>query len=253
MPEEIKKIELSNRLFIALAILIGVLVLTYVAGVVINFKNLPGNEPRYLTVSGEGKVYTIPDIAAVDISIINTGNEKSDIPTMIKKNAEKMNAFIGYLKNLGIDEKDIKTTQYNLVPQYNWTEYQGQIFIGYKITNTILVKIRDFTKIGDVLDGAANEEASSIGNVSFTVEDTEKAKQEARTKAIEQAKEKAQSMIKGTGLKLGKVIDIQEGYYPVYNYSAMKGAGESAVPAVPQIEPGQQEVNITVNLTYRIK
>lgn len=253
MNGETKQIELSNRLFIVVAILIGALVLTYVTGVVIDFKNLPGNEPRYLTVGGEGKVYTIPDIATVDISIVNTGNEKSDIPTMIRKNTEKMNNLIDYLKNLGIDEKDIKTTQYNLTPRYNWTEYRGQIFIGYKITNTILVKIRDFTKIGDALDGAAKEEASSIGNISFTIEDTEKAKQEARAKAIEQAKEKAQSMIKGTGLKLGKVLNIQEGYYPVYDYSAMKGAGESAVPATPQIEPGQQEVNVTVMLTYRMR
>lgn len=254
--EEIKKIELSNRLFKLIVILVVAMVITYVVGWVVSIKNLPNNYPRELTVSSEGKIYVIPDIATVNITVSNEGNESKDIPAIISENAEKMNAIINAIKTLGIDEKDIKTTNYDLSPQYNWTKDQGNIFIGYRITNTILVKIRDFKKIGDVLTKANNNGASSIGNISFTIEDPEKVTQEARDKAIQQAKEKAKNIAKSAGIRLGKLLAIQEGssngVYPMYEKASGLG-GANAAPVAPEIQPGQNEVSVTVSLTYRIK
>lgn len=255
MNGETKQFELSNRLFVIAAVLIVAIALSVVVGIYIALKGLPEAQPREITVVGEGKIYIVPDIATVDISVVNEGNEQADIPAMIKKNTETMNALISDLKNLGIDEKDIKTTQYNLEPRYNWTENQGQVFIGYKITNTILVKIRDFTKIGAVLSKATiSGGATSIGNIYFTIEDPEKARQEAREKAIEQAKAKAESIAKASGLKLGKILNISEGYYPyAYGGGEMLKANAEAAPSAPEIQPGQQEVSTTVYLTYRVR
>ena len=252
---ETKQIDLSYRLFVLAVIIVAALAISYLVGAALNYMSIPGNQPREITVSGEGKVYITPDIATVDISVENEG---MDVPAIIKKNTEKMNDIIADIKGLGIDEKDIKTINYNLVPQYNWTEQEGRIFIGYKITNTILVKIRAFEKIGDVLSKATERGANSIGDISFTIEDPEKVTQEARDKAIAQAKTKAETIAKSSGLKLVKLLDVQEGYYPYY-YNAMYeksaeglgGAGEIA-PA-PQIQPGQQEVSTTVTLTYRVR
>jgi len=253
MNGETKQFELSNRLFNIVAVLIIVIIISIVAGIYATVTNLPGQEPRELVVSSTGKIYTVPDIATVSISVVNEGNEQSDIPAMIQKNTEKMNAIIDEIKKLGIDEKDIKTTQYNLEPRYNWTEYQGQIFLGYRITNTILVKIRDFTKIGSVLTKATEGGATSIGSISFTIEDPEKARQEAREKAIEQAKTKAENIAKASGLRLVKLLNVSESYYPYY-YGGAEMLKEAAAPATePEIQPGQQEVSIMVYLTYRVR
>lgn len=253
MNGETKQIELSNRLFNLAIVIIAVVVISVVAGLVYKFKTLPGYIPQELSVSGEGKVYIIPDLATIDLSMVNEGKDIQDI---IKKNTDAMNGLIADIKGLGIDEKDIKTVQYNLAPQYNWTEDRGQIFTGYKLTNTILVTMRDFTKIGDVLGKANDRGTNLIGNISFSVENPEKAEQEARIQAIEKAKEKAQDIAKASGIKLGKLINIQDSYAPRY-YDSIKGESTpsglgGAVPA-PQIQSGQQEIDSTVILIYRVK
>ncbi|MBU2539585.1 SIMPL domain-containing protein [Patescibacteria group bacterium] len=253
MEEETKKIELSNRLFNLAVVIILIVVLSVIGGLVYKFKTIPGNTPQELSVSGEGKVYVIPDLATIDLSMVNEGKDIQDI---IKKNTEAMNGLIGDIKGLGIDEKDIKTTQYNLAPQYNWTEDKGQIFIGYKLTNTILVSIRDFTKIGDVLAKANDRGTNLIGNISFSIEYLEKAQQEARIQAIKKAKQKAEDIAKSSGIKLGKLINVQDSYSPRYYDSVYKSEvaqlGGGVVPT-PQIQSGQQEVDSTVILIYRVK
>jgi len=251
MPEETKKIDFSDRLFILALVLIVTLTVSFLIKAALDYRSIPGNYPREIMVSGEGKVYIIPDIATVNIGVENEG---TDIAAIIKKNTEKMNAIIDDIKGLGIDEKDIKTTNYNLTPQYNWTESEGRIFTGYKITNTILVKIRNFEKIGDVLSKSTERGANSIGNISFTIEDPEKIIQEAREKAIEQAKTKAESIAESSGLKLVKLLNVQEGYSPYYGttYEKATGGGIEAAAPAPQIQPGQQEVSTTVTLTYRV-
>lgn len=252
---ETKQIELSNRLFILAIVLISAIAISYVVGVVLNIIGLPVFQPREITITGTGKIYVVPDIATVDISMVNTGNEKSDIPLMIQKNADDMNDLISDLKALGIDEKDIKTTQYSLEPQYNWTEDEGRFFTGYEVTNTILVKIRDFTKIGDVLSKATTDRhPDSIGNISFGIEDPEKARQEAREKAIEQAKAKAESIAKSAGLRLGRVLNVYDSnssYYYDAAYEKSSGGGSSA-PS-PEIQPGQSEITANVSVVYRIR
>lgn len=255
--EETKKIELSNRLFYLTITVIAIVILSVIGGLVYKFKTIPGNTPQELSVSGEGKVYVIPDLATIDLSIVNEGNEASDIKAIISKNTNAMNGLITDIKGLGIDEKDIKTIQYSLTPQYNWTEDRGQVFIGYKLTNTILVTIRDFTKIGDVLGKANDRGTNLIGNISFSVEDPEKAQQEARMQAIEKAKQKAEDIAKASGIKLGKLINVQDSYTPRYYDSAYKSAvapsGLGGSTPSPEIQSGQQEVDSTVILIYRVK
>lgn len=253
MEEETKKIELSNRLFQLAVVVIAIVVLSVIGGLVYKFKTLPGVIPQELSVSGEGKVYVIPDLATIDLSIVNEGKDIQDI---IKNNTEAMNGLIADIKGLGIEEKDIKTIQYNLAPQYNWTEGRGQVFIGYKLTNTILVTIRDFAKIGNVLSKADAKGVNSIGGISFSVEDPEKAQQEARMQAIKKAKQKAEDIAKASGIKLGKLINIQDSYTPRY-YDAYKGAvapsGLGGSAPAPEIQSGQQEIDSTVILIYRVK
>lgn len=251
---ETKQFELSNRLFVIAAILIGVLTLTYLTSVIVDFKNLPGNEPRYITVTGEGKAFIVPDIAVVSFGITKEG---TDIPLLVTKTNEEMNAIIKGIKDLGVNEKDIRTTQYSLNPRYEYPEKTGErIFKGYEMDQTINVKIRDFKKIGDIYNIATSNGANVVGDLYFSVDNPEKVQQEARTKAIEQAKTKANSITNASGLRLSRLINVNDGYYPYYSatYEKAVGMGGSEVNSAPapDIQPGQQEVDMTVTLTYRV-
>jgi len=118
------------------------------------------------------------------------------------------------------------------------------------------VKVRDFAKIGDVLTKATENGANLIDDFQFTVEDEAKAKQTARTEAIKKAKEKAGQIAKETGLKLGRIVNIYEGFYynPTANLANAKYemGGGSPSPAA-DIQPGTQEITVTTSLVYRVR
>ncbi|MDP3883050.1 MAG: SIMPL domain-containing protein [Candidatus Staskawiczbacteria bacterium] len=253
MEGETKQFDLSNRFFIIIAILVlGVLVF-FVGQMAYQFQSLDRQNINQVTVSGQGKVYVKPDIAMVNLGVTTTGVTTADV---IKRNTEKMNAVIQAVKDSGVEEKDIQTTNYSLSPLYNYTEAAGRIFQGYTLEQNLQVKIRDFAKVGDILQQAVSKGANLTSNLQFTIENPEQFKQEARAKAIEQAKANATDLVKASGIELGKIVNIYENYnYPMYDsYKAlgMGGASSESIPS-PVIQPGQTEIDITVNLTYRIK
>jgi len=119
----------------------------------------------------------------------------------------------------------------------------------------VQVKIRNFTKIGDILSQATSKGANLAGDLQFTIDNPEQFKEEARAKAIAQAKANARNLAKESGINLGKIINVYENYYPIaYNTSikAMGGGIPDSAP-VPTIQPGQQEIDVTINLTYQVK
>lgn len=252
--EEQKQFDLSNRFFKLIAVLVLGILIFFVGQMVYESKLLNQQNQNQITVSGEGKVYAKPDVAIVSLGVNTTG---ATVAVVTKNNTDKMNAVIDTIKNLGIEEKDIQTTNYNLTPLYNYTEYAGRIFQGYTLDQNVQVKIRDFTKIGDVLSEGTTNGANLVGDLQFTIDDPEQLKNEARAKAIAQAKANADNLAKASGVRLGKIINVFESnnYYPtVYSNKAlgMGGAVSESAPA-PSIQPGQQEVTITINLTYQVK
>ena len=122
--------------------------------------------------------------------------------------------------------------------------------------NRVSVKVRDFEKVGDLLAGIVDKGANSFSQLSFAIDDPTSVENEARSEAIAKAKDKAMSIAKAGNVKLGKLLSIQEGnsYDPYYGYG-VGGAGpvaEKSLPA-PMIEPGSEDVKITVTLTYEMK
>ncbi|MCX7778959.1 MAG: SIMPL domain-containing protein [Patescibacteria group bacterium] len=252
MEQETKKLELSHRLFITLLVLILGLLGFFTAIAVFKFKSI--DYPREITVSAEGKVFAKPDIAFIKLGVTTEGWVIKDV---LKENTEKMNAVLKEVKNLGIDEKDIQTTRYNLTPRYEWTKEGQRIFRGYLLEQEVLIKIRNFEKIGEVMDRAAEKGANLIGDLSFSIDDPELIREKARTEAIKRAKAKAEKIAQQTGLRLKKLINVYEDYfYPVPRGETMKdygGVGGGAITAAPVIQPGEQEVTVKINLVYRVK
>lgn len=249
--EEIKTIELSNRFFKLVTILIVGIVVSYLGTLLYEFKSLPQNYPQEISVSGEGKAYAKPDIATVNLGMNTQGLKSQDA---VDKNNIVINAVVKSIKDLGVDDKDIQTILYNLAPVYDYTK-KGRVFKGYSLDQRIQVKIRNFDKISDILDKATSSGANTVGDLQFTIDNPETVKAEARAKAIAKAKQKALTLVSQAGLKIEKLVNISEegapGPMPLYGLGGeiMK----ESVSVAPQIETGQLEVNSTVTLTYRVR
>lgn len=220
------------------------------------------SSPRSFSVAGEGKAVVIPDVAEFSFSVITEGGK--DVANLQSQNTEKVNAAINYLKEAGLEAKDIKTEGYNINPRYKNNSYYLSSsslppeIVGYTVTQTVSAKIRDFSKTGDILSGIVKAGANSVSSLSFTLDDPTLAQNQARQEAIEKAEKKAKDMAEAAGFKLGKLVSINDSnYYPYYaktvSASAYGMGGDMREEAVPTVEPGSQEVTVNVNLVYEIR
>src|SRR3989338_8820902 len=133
-----------------------------------------------IAISGEGKVTAVPDIAQVSLGI---ETQSPSVATAQKENTDKMNKLITELKSLDIDKEDIKTVNYNIYPQYDWLDGR-QILRGYSVSQSATVKIRDLEKISAVLEKSVSAGANQVGGVTFTIDEPEALRQQAREKAL---------------------------------------------------------------------
>jgi uncharacterized protein YggE len=250
--------KIKSYLFISI---IATLLIFAVSGAVYVYfysKSIEPSSYRSFSVSGEGKAVTVPDIAQFTFSVVTEGG--LNITELQKENTEKVNKAIEFVKDNDIDDKDIKTQSYNLTPRYQYYRCETSPcpppeIVGYSVTQSVLVKIRDFDKIGGLFSGVVEKGANSVSQLSFTIDDPTAVQNEAREEAIEKAKEKARGIAKAGGFRLGKLLSIQEGgIEPVYKYAMPEEAmGIGGAAPSPTIEPGSQEVTINVTLTYEIK
>ncbi|HLC89792.1 MAG TPA: SIMPL domain-containing protein [Patescibacteria group bacterium] len=206
-----------------------------------------------ITIDGEGKVTAIPDIAQISLGI---QTDKSTVAQAQQENTDKMNKIIDELKKMGIEAKDIKTTNYSIYPRYDWTS-GTQILRGYAVSQNVTVKIRDLEKVGAIVDRAGNLGANEVGGLNFTIDEPEKLRQDAREIALGNAKEKAEALAKVAGVKLGKLVSFSENGVtppPIYRDYALKSleAGASDQAVAPSVEPGSQEIIVNVMVTYEV-
>lgn len=248
------KWDVSTRMFVLmLLLLIGVLGFWTMRGMEI-LNSLGGNYPREITVEAQGKGYVIPDVAVINLGVTTQGKTSEETVT---ENTKKINEIMKVIKDLGVEDKDIKTVGYYLNPRYEWTEQKGSFQNGYELSQTLEVKVRDFDKVGDLISKTATAGANTMGGVNFTADDTEKAKADARKEALAKVEDKAKLIQEQTGLKLGKIVNYYEydvtDQYGKGGYSMMAAEGGGGVAPSPEIQPGQQEIVLNVSLSYKIK
>ena len=204
-----------------------------------------------MVVSGTGKVTAVPDIATVSLGIEENGVSLKEAQTQVNTKSKSLTSA---LKKMGIDGKDIKTTSYNVYPEYDY-ESTPQKIKGYRVSTDYTVKIRDFDKVNDVLAKATEVGVNNIGGINFEVnEETKKERlQEAREGAVKEAKEKAEELAKAAGISLGKIINVSESqgdYYP--GPRAMLEQSGTGITK-PEIQPGETELSVTVSLYYEVR
>ena len=209
---------------------------------------------KTFSVSAEGKVIVSPDIAKFTFSVVSEGK---DVKVLTEANNKAMNTAVEFVKSNSIDEKDIRTTQYDLSPRYEYDEKTRKTSIsGYALTQTVLVKVRDLAKVADIVGGLPALGINQIGSISFEVDDDEKYLAEARRLAFEKAKVKAQEVASQNGVSIGDIVGFWEsGVQPYYssNEKAVGMGGDGAITIAPQIQPGTQEITVQVSISYEIK
>lgn len=225
-------------------------------GPAINFNTTSVTKGEPLTVSGEGKVYVTPDIAKITVGVQETGTSLKTVQNSVNK---KTKTLTDAIKKLGVEEKDIKTTSYNLYPQYDYQNSVSRI-TGYQVSTSYEITIRDFDKINDIIVSATEAGANMEGNISFDLNDeTKKEKlQEAREEAIVEARTKAEGLSKAAGITLGKIINISENQgsneiRPFYAQGPGVGTDQAKAVVPPSIQAGQTEIDVTINLSYEVR
>ena len=248
----------TNKVFTVVVILVMLGLLSVLGTVVAkNMKSYqyigkPTAERDTIAISGQGKITSIPDIASVEVGLLT---EKKDVKSAQKENTEKMNRLIANLKSLGVESKDIQTSYYNIYPQYDWPDGK-QVLRGYQVNQGVSVKIRNLEKIGDVLAAAGENSANQVSGLSFNIDDPETLRQEARVKALENAKEKAEALAEVAGVKLGKIVsfsEYSESPVPMYKSMDAYGIGGGGEAAAPTVESGSMDVIVNVTVNYEIK
>jgi uncharacterized protein len=272
---EQEKCSCSSRLkaIVALVLALGIVAVGILA--VLRDKIMQNNDYQF-TVTAEGKVYAAPDIATVNFTIqSDIGKNIGDI---VKDGNAKMNAIIKALNDLKIESKDIQTTQYELDPIYNYPVISEpyvssnsvvqsgktisstqKVLQGYQLTQGVTVKIRDLNSVGDAIQAAIAAGANQTGGVSFTIDDEAVLQAQARKEAIAKAITKAQDIAKQSGLKLGKLVNVTDGFSPtpVYSnsisYAKTLSVGSGSSDESASIQSGQLEVTDDITLIYKVK
>lgn len=204
---------------------------------------------RTITSSGEGAIEAVPDVAYVNIGVITEGLELSKVQS---ENSEKMTKVIESLTQLGIKKEEIKTTNYNVNPKYEWNKDTGKSTItGYTVSNILEVTINDISITGSVLDEVVTSGSNSINSVRFGLKNETDLYNQALELAVKDAKAKAEAMGKGLGIiyiQPLRVTELSNRSTPVY-FDKGAAAMEAAKVNTP-INKGELKVTARVSIDF---
>lgn len=215
---------------------------------------LSNSTSQSIMVNGEGIISVKPDIARISLGVeagaLTAGEAQ-------RQNAELMAKIVAGLKTLGLGEKDIQTTEFSLFPERQYLKELGREKVtGYRAVNQVTVTVRDLTKLGEAIDQSVKAGANNIQSISFSVEAPGKWREKAIAKAIRDARSKAEAMAKSSGVKIKRIIFMNESTIDVRPYqrdgfekAAMLGAGDAANTPV---EPGNVKVTANVQMSFGV-
>lgn len=217
-------------------------------------KTTVNNQPAEtsgITVSGHGEVQVPPDIGFV---VVGVQSSASTVAAARDAAANSADALISGLKKDGVAEKDIQTTGLSIQPNYDYSKSTPRL-TGYTVTNTVTAKVRKIDSMSKVVDDAvaAGGDSVRLQSVSFGVEDTDKAKQEAREKAVANAKSKAESLAKLGDVSLGKPVTISETVGQVASPSKDYAGGSASDSVSTPIQSGTNTVSVDVSVRWAIQ
>ena len=203
--------------------------------------------PPAISVTGEANLSVPPDQARIDGGVTSdakTAREASEA------NNTAMGKVLQALKVAGIDAKDIQTSRLSLQPQYAPNRAGPSPITGYRASNRVTVRIRDVNKVANVIDVLVGAGANDIGGINFMVSQASKLLDEAREKAIADARRKAEIYAKAAGVSLGEPLSISEDGAPT---PVFRGKMASTMAAGAPVAQGEETLSVSVNVSWAIK
>ena len=206
---------------------------------------------RTLNVNGSAMVQLSPDIAYISIGV-HTENENAN--KAMNSNNTQATKVIEAIKALGVDPKDIQTTNFSIYPSQQYGPSGEMLGLKYVVDNTVYVTLRDIAKIGDLLGAATEAGANTISGISFDVADKSAALSEARKNAVEDARKTAEELTQAAGVTLGPIQSINySNYMPTPVYMDAKGGNAAMASAPVPIQSGTLTISVDVNIVFEIK
>jgi uncharacterized protein YggE len=215
-----------------------------------------------ISVTGTGESVSVPDIATFSYSVSADAKIVSDAQATVTKSSD---AILAGLKALGVSEKDIKTTDYSVYPKYTFAPVvctnigycppSKQIPDGYTVNQSVSIKIRNTADAGRALALVGDKGATNISGLTFTTDDPNKNKDEARGKAIDDARAKADVLSKKLGVRIVRVVGYADSSAggPIFYASGAGMMDKSSASSAPSVPAGENKTTANVTVTYEIK
>ena len=207
---------------------------------------------RTISVSGSGEAKGVPDEAHLSAGVVTQGRSAADA---LAANARAMNAVFASLKRMGIADKNIQTSNFNVMPQYeNGNGSHEPRIAGYQVTNTVEVTVEGADKVGPAIDALVASGANQSYGISFSIHDPKPLEAAARRDAVQDAMAKARTIAEAAGVHLGPVLSISEGVYqrpPIPMMHARAMVADVAEPT--PVAAGEASVDVNVSVVYEIE
>ena len=207
-----------------------------------------------ITVSASASVRLVPDKATVSFGVTT---QEASAELAQSKNAEAVAKVVEVLTARGVEEKSIRTSYYNLYPQYDWSDYGGQRIIGYVVTTSMSVQDQELDELGALLSACVAAGINSVDSVSFLCSGYDEAYRQALAQAVEAARGKAETLAAAAGKKLGEPISVTEGWQDTsarYGKRVEMAAAEAMTDsAAPVFQAGETEITANVTVSYGMR
>lgn len=204
-------------------------------------------DQRTLTVSGEGSAVATPDVAYVSVTV---ATESETVRKAMASNKTSMNNVLAVLAKEGVLDKDICTNSFTLSSKYKYSKDEEPKVVGYVVKNDLKITVRDLNKVGVLLDSLTTDgRINAVSGVVFDVANKTKVTDEARTQAVKDALKRAKLIAEASGVKLGKILTINEGRVQYPSYSNIR----SAVAESAYLSKGEQSYQVTVGLVIQLE
>ncbi len=211
-----------------------------------------------IALNGTGKALGAPDMAMLSLGVLRQAKTANEA---MKKNNSAMAKILAALKNAGIAEEDLRTTNFSIRPQYKRYKKTSSSrnrlpeIIGYTVSNQMSVKINDLKKLGEIIDMTVKLGVNTGGNIQFLNKNPAPFISKARQKAMENAIAKAKTLTNAAGAKLGKILTITENSFipRPYRVQAQQSLGAPSMKAAVPIASGQNVYSVTVQVSWEIQ
>ena len=209
-----------------------------------------------INVLGEGQASVAPDMAVLTLSVVRNGKTAE---AALSASSAAMKDVLSAIKSDGIADRDIQTSNFSIYPQYRHPDPKGGVIeppqvIGYEVSNTLTLKVRDLQKLGGLIDRSVKLGVNQGGQITFTNDKPDDVMTEARKKAVAEALAKARTLTDAAGVKLGRILEISENSMrpapqPMMRMAMAKDMAAEVVP----VAGGENTYTVTVNVTFALE